>query len=154
MKKGFTLIELLIVIAIIGILTAFITINLTKSKSKARDNKRKSDIRAIQMAVEMYYSEKGKYPEVDETGLGNVLVPKYLPSMPKDPLDGKVMENAPGQYYGYHYWPSAICRGKIDPGTGYAIIAGTENPTSSEERVADWRWADQGYGKYYIGVCK
>ena len=44
MKKGFTLIELLIVIAIIGILSAVVTISLTNSTSDARENKAKFNV--------------------------------------------------------------------------------------------------------------
>jgi len=61
-KKGFSLIELLVVIAIIGILTAIVTANFTKSKAKARDAKRISDIAQIQLALEMAFDRCNAYP--------------------------------------------------------------------------------------------
>ncbi|MBY0328590.1 prepilin-type N-terminal cleavage/methylation domain-containing protein [Patescibacteria group bacterium] len=62
LKRGFTLIELLVVIAIIGILAAVILASLNTARAKARDARRISDIRTIQTALEMYYSDNGSYP--------------------------------------------------------------------------------------------
>jgi prepilin-type N-terminal cleavage/methylation domain-containing protein len=52
--RGFTLIELLVVIAIIGILSTLAVIYLGNSRSKARDARRMSDLRAIQSSIELY----------------------------------------------------------------------------------------------------
>lgn len=61
-KKGFTLIELLIVIAIIGILTAIVTTNLQSVRQRARDTRRKSDLRAIQQSLRLYYNDAKSFP--------------------------------------------------------------------------------------------
>ncbi|MBI5044482.1 MAG: type II secretion system protein [Candidatus Levybacteria bacterium] len=61
-KKGFTLIELLIVIAIIGILTTLLTANFVGVRQRARDTQRKSDIRQIQSALELFRSDNARYP--------------------------------------------------------------------------------------------
>ncbi len=61
-QKGFTLIELLVVIAIIGLLATIVLVSVNKAREKARDSRRKSDIRQMMLALEMYYSDKGKYP--------------------------------------------------------------------------------------------
>jgi type II secretion system protein G len=61
-QKGFTLIELLVVIAIIGLLATIVLVSLNTARAKARDTRRKSDIRQIMLALEMYYSDKGEYP--------------------------------------------------------------------------------------------
>ncbi len=63
MKKAFTLIELIIVIAIISILTTIIIYNVIGAQAKSRDAKRKSDIKAISVALESYKAQKGKYPK-------------------------------------------------------------------------------------------
>ena len=62
MKKSFTLIELLVVIAIIGVLAALVIPNLTQARAKARDAKRTEDLRALQNALELYYSDHNSYP--------------------------------------------------------------------------------------------
>ncbi|MBI4407589.1 MAG: prepilin-type N-terminal cleavage/methylation domain-containing protein [Candidatus Kerfeldbacteria bacterium] len=64
-KKGFTLIELLIVIAIIGLLATLAIVSLTTAQRKARDTKRIADVKQLQNAVELYYSEVAQYPLTD-----------------------------------------------------------------------------------------
>lgn len=55
-KFGFTLLELLVVIGIIALLVSMTMVSYSTSQKKARDAKRKSDVRAIQSALEQYYS--------------------------------------------------------------------------------------------------
>ena len=62
LKNGFTLIELLIVITIIGILVASGIYSWQSAQLKGRDNRRKSDIKAVQQALESYYQVNGIYP--------------------------------------------------------------------------------------------
>lgn len=66
--RGFTLIELLIVISIIAILVAAATASWTQAQVKARDGKRKADVKSIQTALELYYSENQTYPESNRDG--------------------------------------------------------------------------------------
>ncbi len=68
-KNGFTMIELLVVIVIIGILSTIGLGSFMSSQQKARDSRRKTDLRAISDALELYYNDFGKYPNDD--GLGN-----------------------------------------------------------------------------------
>jgi len=56
-KHGFTLIEILIVVAIIGILATIGLVSFMTSLRRARDAKRISDIKAMQTAMEQYYSD-------------------------------------------------------------------------------------------------
>ncbi|HUV81318.1 MAG TPA: prepilin-type N-terminal cleavage/methylation domain-containing protein [Patescibacteria group bacterium] len=60
-QRGFTLIELLVVIAIIGILASIVLVSLGGARTKARDARRQSDIRQIQLAMEMYYDSGQAY---------------------------------------------------------------------------------------------
>ncbi|MDP3954929.1 MAG: prepilin-type N-terminal cleavage/methylation domain-containing protein [bacterium] len=64
---GFTLIELLVVISIIGILATLIMANFMGVRERARDARRKSDIREIQNAIQMYYSDYKKFPSTSCT---------------------------------------------------------------------------------------
>lgn len=81
--KGFTLIELLVVVVILGILAAIIVPNLMERPGQARITKAKSDIRAIESALNMYRLDNHVYPTTDE-GL-EALVGDYLPRLPVDP---------------------------------------------------------------------
>jgi len=83
-KKGFTLIELLIVIAIIAILAGIIFASTGGARQKARDSQRVANVKEIHDALLMYEGDNpGTYP-----GALSGLVPKYLPVLPKDPVDG------------------------------------------------------------------
>jgi len=61
-NRGFTLIELLVVIAIIGLLSSIVLVSLNSARQKARDARRLSDMRQIQLALELYYDSNGAYP--------------------------------------------------------------------------------------------
>lgn len=79
-QKGFTLIELLVVIVIIGVLATLATVSLAGVRSKARDAKRVSDVRQIQNAFEMFFSNEDKYPADTGTGNGSFSVGRPLTS--------------------------------------------------------------------------
>ncbi|MFC1625467.1 type II secretion system protein [Patescibacteria group bacterium] len=62
-QKGFTLVELLVVMAILGILVTLVAGTFRNSQIRGRDVQRKSDIKQISNALELFYSDYGKYPD-------------------------------------------------------------------------------------------
>ncbi|HLD92108.1 MAG TPA: prepilin-type N-terminal cleavage/methylation domain-containing protein [Patescibacteria group bacterium] len=89
MKKGFTLIELLVVMAIIGVLVALGAGNFRTAQMRGRDTQRKSDLKNVSNALELYYSDYKKYPDdLDLTsGTAEFTDSKtiYFKTLPKDP---------------------------------------------------------------------
>lgn len=89
---GFTLIELLVVIGIIGVLSALLLPNFMGARERARDAQRKSDIKQIQKALEMYKGDQSApaYPGALPTcGVAwTVGANTYMSKFPCDPLDG------------------------------------------------------------------
>ena len=90
-NPAFTLIELLVVIAIIGILTALAVVSLQNSRRSARDAKRLSDVKQIQIALELYYQDNSSYPPT--LSPGNTLATNsitYMETIPYPPttIDG------------------------------------------------------------------
>lgn len=64
-KKGFTIIELLVVVAIIAMLSSIVFIYLTDTQMKARDSLRIQHAKQIEHALELYYTQHGRYPARD-----------------------------------------------------------------------------------------
>ena len=92
-KQGFTLIELLVVISIISILSAFLMANFIGVRQRGRDALRKSDLKQIQSALELYRADNGKYPGFQggfaygwftPTKLSGIS-PNYMQTPPSDP---------------------------------------------------------------------
>jgi len=61
-KKGFTLVELLIVMAILGVLVALVAGNFRSSQIRGRDAQRKSDLKQLSIALELFFNDFGYYP--------------------------------------------------------------------------------------------
>ena len=104
-ESGFTLIELLIVVAIIGILSSLLMANFIGIRQRARDAQRKSDLRQIQSALEIFRADFGAYPTSDqypsscggafstENSQGQTVT--YMQEVPCDPLTGLPFEYTP-----------------------------------------------------------
>lgn len=151
-RYGFTLIELMVVIAIMGILIIMGISSYKSTQMKSRDTRRKNDLRQVASALELYYNDKGKYPDDDNAGgmkgcgaaatelcaWGSIMKDTtpgketvYMVTLPDDPAGSR-------QYY-YDYDFS---------GKGYQLYARLENGQDID------LVREPGVGKAYDGtVC-
>lgn len=117
-QKGFTLIELLVVLAIIGMVTSLVMVNILGARERGRDATRKSDLRALQAYMEMYRADQGSYPSSPLPVCGGSLIiggSTYIPKMPCDPTNT-------GQYV-YKYTTT---------GTTYTLVTCLENEKDAQ----------------------
>lgn len=79
-NRGFTLVELMVVIAIIGFLAAVIAPQFFRQIGRGQRAAAQMQIKNIEGALGMYYSENYEYPDSLAA-----LVPEYLKQVPVDP---------------------------------------------------------------------
>lgn len=146
-KEGFTLIELLVVVAIIGLLATMSLVAISEARIRARDVKRKADLKQIKNALEMYNMDNGVYPRAGGCTYGSncyvystsgtswlsALAP-YLAKQPVDPIN-----NANGPWtkgnYSYTYGNVTI------NGQGFDLIGQLENPLDIDRcELKQYRW--------------
>ena len=83
-QRGFTLLEILVVISIIGILLGLGSVAFSTAQKKGRDARRRSDMKAVQSALEQYYSVNSTYAAPIGATCGSSLA-GYLDGGVKDP---------------------------------------------------------------------
>ncbi len=133
---GFTLVELLVVIAILGVLVTIGLVSFTSAQAKGRDTQRKSDLKQISNALEIYFNDYGSYPaSINGQILG-------CPSTSNTPCswgtgqftDGKtvyfrILPEDPTSNGNYYYRSLAI---DSIPNQGYQLFARLENSQDAE----------------------
>lgn len=118
LKGGFTLIELLVVMAILAILFALVlvAVNPVRQTQQANDLKRRADINTIVNAINQYAADNsgtlptgittslkiigttlsacdstscaGEFPQASCVDIEGTVAPRYIASMPYDPVTG------------------------------------------------------------------
>lgn len=117
---GFTLIELLVVVAIFGMLVSVTFVSFVSARQKQRDVVRRSDLKQVAHALELYASSYQIYPSTGGAWWGACatygshgvsgadgwtpsVAPSFIPSLPLDPKqlgnDGCYLYNSNGADY-------------------------------------------------------
>ncbi len=144
--RGFTLIEILIVIAIIGLLSTVILAALSTARRGARDAKRISELREMQTALELYYSDSEVYPDGDglgaggwdTTGDGTFITPLVQAGFLNTHLIDPLVNDAAGNFRYYRFAAGSFgC--PAENGAFYVLgIADMETSTSTHPLSLGW----------------
>ena len=89
--NGFSLIELLIVLAIVGMITSLAAPNYSKIRIQSKEKAMIQVGHALQIALESFYMEEGKYPEGTYTAtelIDMLKLKNILTQTPKNPFTG------------------------------------------------------------------
>lgn len=150
-KKGFTLIELLVVISIIAMLSIIGMITYSSIQLRARDAKRKTDLRSIKVALELYKQQNGYYPSNVSgwmySSSGDVWIPGldfnyFSNGIPKDPLNTGTSPFNTSTGYVYAYIDNAAaCSYPI--GQWFILVAQLENKQDQDRiEIKNYKWCD------------
>jgi general secretion pathway protein G len=83
-NRGMTLIEIMVVITILGLIAAAVGVAVIPQLEAARRDRAALDIKSIQGAMKLFYTQKGKFPDT-ASGLNALVEARALEQMPKDP---------------------------------------------------------------------
>lgn len=164
-QRGFTIVELLIVIVVIAIIAAISIVAYSGIQQRGRDAQRQSDIATITKALEMYYLDEGRFPpglgsttinsgwsttaDASWVNLRNALVPKYLSSLPADPISTPGA-NVQGGGYNYAYFADNsgyYC--STTPAQTYILIYRFETMPRKDTLIGNCSTSAPPYNIYY-----
>lgn len=112
--SGFTLIEVMVVVVILGILAAIVVPRVMDRPDEARITKAKSDIRALESALNLYRLDNFVYPTTSQGLEALVQRPRTGPE-PRNYPAGGYMDRLPVDPWGNPYqYLNPGSRGEID----------------------------------------
>lgn len=121
LNSGFTLIEIMIAVVILTILSgaSLAVLNSSSFRGKANDSQRLGDLRKLQTALELRFSDMRTYPTTSGNGWSIVTTSSpsltgYISINPVDPAEGR----------------SYLYRSN---GSTYTVAAGMETPTGNSK---------------------
>jgi len=135
-QAAFTLLELLVVIAIIGILISLGVASFSNAQRKARNSRRREDLKAVQNGLEQYYADNdGTYPVgtsmsgvAGSAGAGTDYFPAGAPVDPKITQDYTATSD----------------------GTDYCLCAKLELPETGNDSAGDCTYTGTTLGYFCV----
>lgn len=132
-QSGFTLLEVMVVIVILGVLASMVVPNLMGNKDKADMQKAKSDIIALENALDMYRLDNSKYPTTDQ-GLEALVSKPEIDPEPRNYREDGYIKRLPEDPWGSQYiLVSPGYKGKID-----VFSAGPDGEEDTEDDIGNW----------------
>ncbi|MGD8909911.1 MAG: type II secretion system major pseudopilin GspG [Chromatiales bacterium] len=130
--SGFTLIEVMVVVVILSILAAVVVPKIMDRPEQARITKAKSDIRALEAALNLYRLDNMLYPTTDQGLEALVTAPTDSPE-PKNWKDGGYLDRVPVDPWGNAYlYLNPGSHGSID------IYSSGADIQSGDDDIGNW----------------
>lgn len=129
-QKGTSIVELMVILATASIMVGGISVKVSDIMAEAQDVQRMANLRQIVTALEIYYLDYQKYPQVsgsDSQSRWNKLISEFE--------DGNYLGSFPTQPENYDYKDS-------DGGQNYILKVLFENP-ENPYLEADWDGINQ-----------
>lgn len=131
-SSGFTLIEVMVVVVILSILAAIVVPKIMDRPEQARITKAKSDIRALESALNLYRLDNMIYPTTDQGLEALVTEPTDSPE-PKNWKAGGYVDRLPMDPWGNPYlYLNPGVHGAID------IYSSGMDLQSEEDDIGNW----------------
>ncbi|MET0065195.1 MAG: type II secretion system major pseudopilin GspG [Candidatus Thiodiazotropha sp.] len=132
LHKGFTLIEVMVVVVILSILAAIVVPKIMDRPEQARVTKAKSDIRALEAALNLYRLDNMLYPTTDQGLEALVNKPNDSPE-PRNWKEGGYLDRLPMDPWGSTYmYLNPGSHGSID------IYSAGLDPQSTDDDIGNW----------------
>ncbi len=142
-SKGFTLIELLVVISIIGLLSTIVLASLNTARAKARDQQRISTMRQFANALELFYSNYGRYPDTQGNFITSCTVASPAAWLSDSPASGTA--------YGTGWSTNLISVQPHDPKESFTTcINPWDNAYPSTQGAGYAYYSENGGRSYYL----
>jgi general secretion pathway protein G len=132
-NKGFTLIEVMVVVVILSILAAIVVPKIMDRPEQARVTKARSDIRAMEAALNLYRLDNMIYPTTDQGLEALVTQPSDSPE-PKNWKQGGYLDRLPNDPWQNPYL-------YLNPGSHGAIdiySSGPDMQAQTDDDIGNW----------------
>lgn len=130
--RGFTLIELLLVLVILAVLAAVVVPKFTNRSEQARNTAARTDIRALETALDSFEVDCGRFPSNDEGLAALIQPPPSVQASWNGPYIKRGMPTDPwGNTYVYRF-PGSQNAG------GYDLFSLGADGRESDDDIVNW----------------